>query len=58
MVKNIVISLLITKVLLDNVMLPCSPAQIVCLFISTFMVVWGIDITLDQDEKDTRRKKR
>lgn len=58
MVKNIVISLLITKVLLDNVMLPCSHAQIVCLFISTFMVVWGIDITLDQDEKDTRRKKR
>ena len=58
MVKNIVISLLITKVLLDNVMLPCSPAQIVCLFISTFMVVCGIDITFDHDDRETRRKKR
>lgn len=56
MVKNIVISLLMTKVLLDNVMMPCDTAETFGLFVAVATCVTIIDFFVS--EEVARGKKR
>lgn len=56
MVKNIVIALLMTKVLLDNVMMPCDTAESFGVFVAAATCVVLFDYL--SSKKSIRRKKR
>lgn len=56
--KNIIISLLLTKVLADNVLVPCTVPELACMVLTVLTIVTLIDMQWDKFRQQVKRKKR
>lgn len=56
--KNLIISVLMTKVLADNVMVSCTGQELVGMVIAVLTIVTLIDMQWDKLRKQVRRKRR
>lgn len=56
--KNLIISLLLTKVLEDNIMVPCTGPELAGMVIAVFTIVTLIDMQWDKLRQQARRKRR
>lgn len=56
--KNLIIALLMTKVLADNVMVSCTGQELVGMVIAVFTIVTLIDMQWDKLRQRLRRRKK
>ncbi len=56
--KNLIIALLMTKILADNVMVPCTGPELVGMAIAVLTIVTLIDMQWDKLRQQVRRKRR
>ena len=56
--KNLIIALLMTKVLADNVMVSCTGQELVGMVIAVLTIVTLIDMQWDKLRQQVRRKRR
>ena len=56
--KNLIISLLLTKVLADNILASCTGPELAGMVIAVFTIVTLIDMQWDKLRQQSRRKKR
>lgn len=56
--KNLIIALLMTKVLADNVMVSCTGQELVGMVIAVLTIVTLIDMQWDKLRQQLRRRKK
>ena len=56
--KNLIIALLMTKALADNVLVPCTASELVGMVIAVFTIVTLIDMQWDKLRQQLRRRKK
>ena len=56
--KNLIIALLTTKALADNVLVPCTASELVGMVIAVFTIVTLIDMQWDKLRQQAAQRKR